>query len=283
MLVAKTLFGVHNKIQQAQDTLIKYQILAPEGYILKFSGGKDSLVLYHLAKEAGVKFTPVFDLTTLDPPEVIRFVRDNYPDVIINRPQTTVWRLIVKKRMPPTRFRRFCCDVFKERPGTLFPGKLILTGVRWAESPRRKKRKVLETCQAYKGKSFLHPIIDWEEEDVWEYIHLKGLEYCSLYDEGWKRIGCIGCPMSSIEIRERELARYPKYKQAFLKTFERMLQAIKEHKGSNFEPPTQWKTPEDVYEWWLYGSEKIAQTLPQNELFVGDYYEQFELPNGLTN
>ena len=57
-----------------------------EGYYLAFSGGKDSICCYHLAKMAGVKFTAYYNMTTIDPPQVTRFIRENYPDVEWNKP-----------------------------------------------------------------------------------------------------------------------------------------------------------------------------------------------------
>lgn len=270
-LVEHTLFGVEDKVDYAIRHL---RMLEPsEGYCLKFSGGKDSQVIYHLAKEAGVNFRAQYDLTTVDPPELVYFIRENYPDVVINRPKTTMWRLIVKKKMPPTRLVRYCCDVFKEQ-GCPWNNRII-TGVRWQESPRRKGRNMVETCQRDKGKEFINPIVNWSEADVWEY--LDGRPHCSLYDEGWGRIGCIGCPMAKTQNRERELARYPKFADAYLRAFDRMLQAIKVHKGQNWQESTKWKTAEDVYNWWLYGAEKTYQQYDDGLLFHGDYYEQFDI------
>ncbi len=83
----------------------------PAGYYLAFSGGKDSLVIYHLAKMAGVRFEAHYHLTTVDPPELVSFIRRKYPDVIIDRPPITMWNLIVKKQLPPYRNARYCCSV----------------------------------------------------------------------------------------------------------------------------------------------------------------------------
>ena len=58
--------------------------MSPAGYHLAFSGGKDSMVLYHLAKMAGVKFKAHMQVTTIDPPELMQFVRANYPDVVLH-------------------------------------------------------------------------------------------------------------------------------------------------------------------------------------------------------
>ena len=50
-------------------------------------------------------------------------------------PKESMWQLIERKRMPPTRIARYCCEKLKEGGGK---GKLKITGVRWAESPRRR-------------------------------------------------------------------------------------------------------------------------------------------------
>lgn len=113
----------------------------PEGYFLAFSGGKDSQCIYHLAKMAGVNFEAHYHVTSVDPPELIYFIREYYPDVIFDVPhdedgkRISMWTLIVEKRMPPTRIARFCCEKLKETNGD---GRMVVTGVRWAESARRK-------------------------------------------------------------------------------------------------------------------------------------------------
>ena len=83
-------------------------------------------------------------------------------------------------------------------------------------------RKMVEQC--YKqSKTVVNPIIDWTDEDVWEFIHEYDVPYCKLYDEGYKRLGCIGCPMGTVEHRNMEFERYPKYKQAYIRAFDRMI------------------------------------------------------------
>ena len=107
-----------------------------------------------------------------------------------------------------------------------------------------ESRKMVEQC--YKRmKTVVNPIIDWTDEDVWEFIREYEVRYCELYDKGYKRLGCIGCPMSTHN--GEELERYPKYKQAYIRAFERMLKEGEE-RGKNYE---NWKTGEDVYNWWI--------------------------------
>jgi 3'-phosphoadenosine 5'-phosphosulfate sulfotransferase (PAPS reductase)/FAD synthetase len=121
----------------------------------------------------------------------------------------------------------------------------------------------------------LNPIIDWSTEEVWEFIHEYNVPYCKLYDEGYKRLGCIGCPMGSVENRYRDFERYPKYKQAYIRAFDRMIdvrngggidrtcrQERKNCKGISTEIHElecdglvqvvhEWETSDGVMKWWI--------------------------------
>ena len=68
-----TLFGVYDKVETAIQRLRVFE--PPEGYYLAFSGGKDSQCIYHLCKEADVRFDAHYSLTTVDPPEAVYFIR----------------------------------------------------------------------------------------------------------------------------------------------------------------------------------------------------------------
>lgn len=115
-----------------------------QGYYLAFSGGKDSIVIKALADMAGVKYDAHYSVTSVDPPELVRFIKDKHPDVIWEYPRlkdgtrATMWNLIPQKKMPPTRLVRYCCDVLKEGGGE---GRFVVTGVRWAESSKRKNNR----------------------------------------------------------------------------------------------------------------------------------------------
>ena len=114
-------------------------------------------------------------------------------------------------------------------------------------------------------KRVLNPIIDWTDADVWEFIRDYDLPYCSLYDKGYKRIGCIGCPMSTRQISELE--SYPKFKALYLKAFEELLKVLDDENKR-----TTWKSPEDVMSWWVKDSEDQEETLI-TKLLDGDDYE----------
>lgn len=122
--------------------------------IVTTSGGKDSDVCIALAVAAGIDFEVQHNHTTADAPETVYHVRDTFRRLeakgikcTVNRPTykgapVTMWSLIPQKLMPPTRIVRYCCSVLKEGGGA---GRMITTGVRWAESvARRKKRGIYE-------------------------------------------------------------------------------------------------------------------------------------------
>lgn len=261
-------------LQKAEKIALNYD--AGNGYYLAFSGGKDSQALFHIAQLAGVKFRGHMNLTSVDPPEVIRFVKKNYPEVELIKPGKSIFRHAVEKQFLPTMRVRWCCKEYKETAGA---GKVTLIGIRKAESTRRAKRNEVEInnhkfsgdlygleeyrqeqkakrarrkskeqgvnitnadeeqtlgCIHGKESLLISPIIYWTEQDVWEFLNdVVRVPHCSLYDEGWHRIGCIGCPMSSHKQKMIENARYPHVKRNWIK-------AIKAIRNGGFKREYIW-------------------------------------------
>jgi phosphoadenosine phosphosulfate reductase len=194
---------------------------------------------------------------------------------MIDRPKESMWQLIVRKKTPPMRMSRYCCSELKETKGR---NRVVVTGVRWAESARRKAnrnlinigkigeivynndnddaRKAVENC--YRTKTTLvNPVIDWTDEDVWEFIREQNVRYCSLYDEGFKRLGCIGCPMATPENKSRDFFRWPTYKTAYIHAFDRMIEArIKDGKPVS----RQFESGKVCFDWWI-GKPKEDDTM----------------------
>lgn len=265
------------RIKTAREMSIRY--MKDELYVM-ISGGKDSSVIQQLAIESRLNCHFVHSLTTVDAPETVYFVRQEMDrlralgyDAKIRMPPKSMWQLIeAHYGMPPLRTMRYCCKALKERPIVIEEsGKkaFIVTGVRWAESSRRKKRmhyeaiaadpkkavrvdenelgdaeeiileedntltrKLFEDCRL-RGERVVNPIIDWTDEEVWDFIKSRNLSYNPLYDEGWKRIGCVGCPMQNRKERERQFERWPRYKNAYIAAFDRGLKRAKEA-GKNY-------------------------------------------------
>ena len=245
-------------LQKAEKIALNYD--AENGYYLAFSGGKDSQALFHMTQLAGVKFCGHMNLTSVDPPEVIRFVKRNYPEVELIKPGKSIFQHAIEKQILPSMRVRWCCAEYKETAGA---GKVTLIGIRKAESSRRAKRNEVEInnrkfsgdldgldeyrqeqrakrarrkskeqgvnitnadeeqtlgCIHGKESLLISPIIYWTEQDVWEFLNdVVRVPHCSLYDEGWHRIGCIGCPMSSHKQKMIENKRYPHVKRGWIK------------------------------------------------------------------
>ena len=162
--------------------------------------------------------------------------------MIWDRPEVPFLIMITQKGFP-TRFRRWCCEKMKENGGS---GRRVVTGIRWAESAKRKVRKMVEVCYKDSKKEYLHPIIDWTERDVWDFIKSRNLPYCSLYDEGWKRIGCMFCPMQSAHDKRKEAEKYPAFEKAFRRAFHKMW----ELRGDR-ESFRRWKDADECFDWWM--------------------------------
>lgn len=261
--------NLQSKIDYSITLLRKSERMALEldpkdGFYLAFSGGKDSQALYHIAKLAGVKFKAHMNLTSIDPPEVIRFVKRNYPDVELIKPKMSIYYMALKKHLIPTRTIRWCCAEFKETSGA---GKVTLIGIRKQESTRRSKREEIEisshkfsgnldqwsehkeqmvTCVKGKDKILVSPIINWTERDVWEFLNkVVKVPHCKLYDEGYKRIGCILCPMSNYRQKIRDMERFPHVKRKWIQTIQKLIDVG--YINRNFTDA------EFGFNWWISG------------------------------
>ena len=345
-LIIYDLFGEkRDKVQHAIDLVRSFE--PPDKYYLAYSGGKDSIVVEAILCMAGVGYEIHYNMTTVDPPELVRFVIRQFEAVIYDRrwsssnlrfdldhprpwrgqlcqgqscladgsfkyfavnsggrllspataqsiagkrcihftiPKLSMRQLIVHKQFPPTRLARYCCEALKESHGE---GRVVVTGVRWDESAGRKRdqgmvtifngkaaevaeqqgarynnnrargiimnyddaatRRVVEMCYRT-HKTMLNPIIDWTDEDVWEFIHAYNIPYCELYDTGCTRLGCVGCPMGGYAAQRRELARWPQYRKLYVSAFDDMLEARR--RDGKLNHSSLWQSGEGVMQWW---------------------------------
>jgi len=211
-----TLFH-ETKTEETIEFIRKYE--PPEGYFLGFSGGKDSVVLYDLTLKAGVKFEAYYSATGIDPPELIKFIRDNYPDVKWKKPKRSFFSQIQYYGFP-TKFARWCCDFLKKDPVKNIPLKHRLMGIRAEESYKRARRENPE--KRPDGKWIYKPLFNWLEWEIWDYIESNNLKYCSLYAEEFSRIGCVVCPFLTYKQHQIHKQRWPKHYKAFEKAMKKL-------------------------------------------------------------
>ena len=280
--------NLRKKIQHSVELIRKAEKIAlmydsENGYFNTFSGGKDSQTLFHIVKMSGVKFKTYMSLTSVDPGDVIRFVKTEYPSVIRQKPEMSIFQKAVERGILPTIRVRWCCADFKESAGA---GKVTLIGIRKEESARRAKRHEVEVsrkkfsgnldefedwskseiesktkrkskrkinedefsvktdnevrCINGKDSILISPIFDWTEKDVWYFLNnIIKAPHCKLYDEGYKRIGCILCPMSQPKYKRMEIKRFPHVKRNWIEAIKKIrmggvLQNTNIHKGNPY-------------------------------------------------
>lgn len=84
-----------------------------------------------------------------------------------------------------------------------------------------ENRRLFENCEL-KGKRIYNPIVDWLDRDVWEYIRNERLVINPLYEAGFYRVGCLGCPMAG-KNRWTEFRLFPTFQWAYIRAFGKML------------------------------------------------------------
>jgi phosphoadenosine phosphosulfate reductase len=216
-----------------------------------FSGGKDSCVIKELARLAGVNVVWHYNVTTIDPPELVRFIREKHSDVLWHRPSRGFFASLIAKGFP-TRRNRWCCERLKENASPR--GVRLLLGIRAEESPRRAKTWGVMTYHTKTQEYAICPICNWAEENVWAFINLHKLPYCSLYNEGWKRLGCIGCVMGTKANRSRDFARWPGYERCYRRAFRLLWERRHGDIAKNGLPWTgerYFQNWEELWQWWL--------------------------------
>ena len=271
--------------------------------VCTYSGGKDSDVMLELFKRSGIPFEAHNSHTTVDAPPTVYHIRKKFRELeekginakiemptYKNKP-VTMWSLIPQKGMPPSRLMRYCCSVLKE---TGCANRFIATGVRWDESNARlgraeyetiasskkekilisdeimlmndnsDKRKMTEHCMK-KNKMVVNPIIDCKHRDIWDFIQSEHIDYNHLYDCGYKRVGCIGCPMAG-KGRWKEFSDFPTYQRAYIRAFDKMLITLKS-KGA----VPKWKSGYDVFLWWMEDKNVEGQM----DLFADGFVQQY--------
>jgi phosphoadenosine phosphosulfate reductase len=242
---------MEQRIARAVELLREHE--PDDGYYLAFSGGKDSLVIDALARMAGVRYEKRYNNVTIDPPELVRFIKRAHPDAQWNQPPLgNMFHAVAEGPhgvAPPTRFSRWCCRDYKECGGK---GRSRIFGVR-AEESKGRERRWREVAEALDGFPAICPIVYWTTEQVWEFIRARAIPYCELYDEGWERLGCVGCPLKNTAAREADFRRWPRYADRWRWAVTANWQKWREIPRKDGSPRfhARFATAEEFWHWWM--------------------------------
>lgn len=263
---------LERKIEQAIGLIRLYENqalqLSEDGYYVCFSGGKDSIVMAKLFEMSGVRYGLHYNNVTIDPPELVRFIKREYPQAVwhsVGKPLP--YMMEDKNNGPPTRLGRWCCEIYKEQGGA---GCLKATGVRSEESIRRKG--LWKQVNAHKNGHgiILCPILYWTDADIWGFIKSNGMKYCSLYDEGFHRLGCVGCPMAGKK-RAAEFERWPGYEKLWKRGFQKYwdkFHGTKRKDGKDREWLNKFNNVDELWRWWMEDASVNDTDAPDCQLWL---------------
>ena len=246
-----------DKVQFAIQLLQTWE--PANGYYLADSGGKDSSVTRDLLIKAHVKFDSHYCVSPIDPPQIYDFLRQYHPDTQWDFHARGFWKLVEEKGLP-MRQSRWCCQRIKEAGGI---DRVVVVGNRSAESPKRSRQCFVEQGRIKKqNKTFVRPILRFDNYDIWQYIRENNVSYCYLYDEGasrkgygegvFKRLGCVLCPFS--RNIERETKYFPKIVANWKRVCDRIIKGAKARGyTSRTGKPLKhsFETGDALYQWWI--------------------------------
>lgn len=226
----------------AIDRIKKFAVLANKmnfEIAVGFSGGKDSQVVYDLCKRSGIEFKAYYNVC-FESSTTRKFIKKYYPDVIWRRDYKVGFiENIAKHGILPTPQIAYCCNDYKHN--RKYVDECSIVGVRREEGHARKNRTPLslrnkttqkkikgvkeyfkEHCQSIGTASVIQllPIVDWREEEVWNYIKKYNIPINPEYKEN-KRVGCLICPKTNFNRNYKSLLQYPKLIDAVIRQREK--------------------------------------------------------------
>ena len=226
---------------------------------------------------------------------------------------TNMWKLIPEKQIPPSRFHRYCCSVLKEAstPNRLavlgvrgnesnkrqgrnvfgINGKTYKDAKFYSlEHAEEVFHEALEKEQEPNGESWdctliktmrenknsiINPIYDWSESEVWDFLRGGQHKYNPMYDMGYARVGCVGCPLATYKMKLKEFTDFPTYKDHYIKAFDEMLKRNKERdeRWKN----KKWVDGQSVFDWWIEKDRYETKGQITIDDFLKDQTDEFGL------
>ncbi len=182
-------------IEQARDEY-------GDGLVVANSLGKDSLVVWDLAKKVDPDIRGFIVTTRYKPPETVQFMHDlvaEYPELEVFRNEQHIQENLYET--DPDQ----CCQLLKvipvRRAIEQMDVRCWVTGLRCTEGRTRADFREVE--ERDEGLLKLNPVLIWTEREVWQYLALYGVKVNPLYAQGYRSLGCAPCTMISAGGNER--------------------------------------------------------------------------------
>ncbi|HIQ22388.1 MAG TPA: phosphoadenylyl-sulfate reductase [Planctomycetes bacterium] len=164
--------------------------------------GKDSCVVWHLAKRVAPSIRGFIVTTRFKPPETRQFMREtvaNHPELrVFENPEPIPDKLY---ETDPDR----CCDLLKVAPTRQAIQEMDVacwvTGLRCTEGRTRTDFQEIEERDV--GLIKLNPILIWHEREIWQYLALYQIPVNPLYARGYRSLGCAPCTKITTSPDER--------------------------------------------------------------------------------
>jgi len=164
--------------------------------------GKDSVAVWHLAKQVSPHIKGFIVTTRFKPPETVQFMNEEverYPELEIFKNEVKIPSNLYKT--DPDR----CCDLLKVEPTRQAIEEMEVecwvTGLRCTEGRTRTDYQEIE--QRDEDLIKLNPILIWYEREIWQYLSLNRVPVNPLYAKGYRSLGCGPCTRISTAPDER--------------------------------------------------------------------------------
>ncbi|MEY1639048.1 phosphoadenylyl-sulfate reductase [Tenuifilum osseticum] len=164
----------------AEDQVLTDMVMRidPEVKIFTLDTGRLFYETYELIERTSLRYKKNIEIYFPSPAEVERMVTEKGINLFYQSIEN----------------RKECCRIRKIEPlKRAFKGlEVWICGLRRNQSATRTENQMVEWDEA-NGLIKLNPLIDWSEQDVWEYIKANGVPYNPLHDKGFPSIGCQPC------------------------------------------------------------------------------------------
>jgi phosphoadenosine phosphosulfate reductase len=181
------------KVNRSLDLIERAYKEFGDGLVVANSLGKDSSVIWHLAKRVSPKIRGFIVTTRFKPPETKKFMAEEtarYPELKVFSNDDAE----IPDKLYATDPDK-CCEILKVQPTRDAVREMSvtcwMTGLRCTEGRTRTDFKEIQELD--KGLIKLNPILTWYEREVWQYLALNRVDVNPLYLEGYRSLGCTPC------------------------------------------------------------------------------------------